>query len=850
MAVFTPRTRNWRWMADNAAEPTVALANENVQPTLADSTSKIRLRVCLAELNQKADTAVTITVRYSVNSDMSSPQTPGAAAHWNYADGLGTEGSATTTYLLTDTTTHSEYCESATNIISVAINSANEIDICLVPVTANVTADTVYYFQVYGDGAAIALDTSETYPNLKTAPGTRTISVTEGIAVTENQVIQPIPAGTPSEVLTDGGLENWTTDTNLTSWTEYPLGASTVNREASTIHGGTYACRLDVDGSDSHVCIYQDFSIPVSTPCVLQFWYKTIGAGTLCWLLSDTAITEALQIDGTWSGATSAKTLPTTGGAWSLFSITFISHSSFTTLRLELRRSSAPSLSLYFDDISLKKYVTSTDRNISVSESVAVGEASVGLLGTLALSLALAVGVGEVVTPQIYRQAAIVETITATESPPTVSLAPLAISITEPCTVGEARTLVLSTITLSAVHDVTVGESQTIGGIIPNTAIIEAIAVGEARTLGVGPPIIGITEPVTTGEAATGKASTLIAAITEPITLTEIPTVEREAEPTRLISISEPVSVAEVPTEIVGGLAKSISEPITVGEVQTLITGALLKSISEPVTVGEVQSLVSGTLVNSISESITTGETQTLVSGALVKSISEPITVGEVQALIVEGPKPSVSEGVTVGEARTLVTEGPKASITEPVSISEVRTGIVGTAKIAIIEPVSVVEVAPIVAGLGGETRLISITEPITVGEVQALLSGTVSGAVSEPVAVGESHVGQVGTIIAEATGAIQVTEVPAGQVGELAGAITENVQITESRTIEVKDAVKPVTIDILESISVADIPTFFMYDETGEIVTWDVVLNRRAGVRSVEPRQRIFNVRSIGGRT
>lgn len=489
--------------------------------------------------------------------------------------------------------------------------------------------------------------------------------------------------------------------------------------------------------------------------------------------------------------------------------------------------------------------------SVNITEPITVGEASIGgLLGMLALSMLLAIGVGEVVTPQIYRQAAIIETVTATESPPTVSLAPLAISITEPCTVGEARTLVLSTITLSAVHGVTVGESQTIGGIIPNTAIIEAIAVGEARTLGVGPPIIGITEPVTTGETATGKASTLIAAITEPVTVTEIPTVEREAEPTRLISISEPIGVAEVPTEIVGGLAKSISEPITVGEVQTLIAGALLKAITEPVTIGESQTLISGTLAKSISESIATGETQALIAGALVKSISEPATVTEAQALIVEGPKPSISEGVAVGEARTLIAEGPKASITEPVSIAEVRTGIVGTAKIAIIEPISVVEVAPIVAGLGGDTRLISITEPITVGEVQALLSGTVAGAVIEPVTVTESRAGQVGTVLAEAISTIQAEEVPAGQVGELAGAITENVQVTESQTIAVQDAIKPVTIDILESISVADIPTFFMYDETGEIVIWDVVLNRRAGVRSVEPRQRIFNVRSIGGRT
>jgi len=700
---------------------------------------------------------------------------------------------------------------------------------------------------------ATADDWNTIVASFKEVAATRTISITEPVTVTERQVIQPIPAGTPTEVLTDGGMETWTSATDLTNWTEIPEGSSTVNRESSDIKSGSYSCRFDVDGSDSHVAILQySIPIPISTPCVMSFWYKVSGAGTCGFTFCVTGAHGAyLQLDGTWTSNSAIQSIPTSNGVWRFYSITFTSHDDGPeTYDFEFRRGTAISQSVYIDDISIKKYVTSTDRNINITEPVAVGEASIGgLLGTLALSMVLAVGVGEVVTPQIYRQAAIVETITATESPPTVSLAPLAISITEPCTVGEARTLVLDTITLSAVHGVTVGESQTIGGIIPNTAIIEAIAVGEARTLGVGPPIIGITEPVTTGEAATGKASTLIAAITEPVTLTEIPTVEREAEPTRIISISESVGVAEVPAEIVGGLAKSISEPITVGEVQTLIAGALLKSIAEPVTVGEVQSLVVGTLVKSISESITTGESQALVTGALAKAITEPITVGEVQTLISGALIKAITEPVTTAEARTLVTEGPKASITEPVSISEVRTGIIGTAKATISEPVSVVEVAPIVSGLGGETRLVSISEPVAVAEVQTLLVGAVAGAVTESVALSEVRTGQVGAVLAEATSAIQVEEVPTGQVGALAGAITENVQTTESQTIEVKDAIKPVAIDILESVSVADIPTFFMYDETGVVVTWDVVLNRRAGVRSVEPRQRIFDVRVMGGR-
>jgi len=48
------------------------------------------------------------------------------------------------------------------------------------------------------------------------------------------------------ELLTDGGFENWTSATDLTSWDEFVAGTSTVNRESSIVHGGTYACRLDI----------------------------------------------------------------------------------------------------------------------------------------------------------------------------------------------------------------------------------------------------------------------------------------------------------------------------------------------------------------------------------------------------------------------------------------------------------------------------------------------------------------------------------------------------------------------------------------------------------------------------
>ena len=166
-AVYTPKQQNWHWYSDALAEPTAAqsLANENVKPTLPDNTSIIRLRVCINETGGKADNSVAIELQYSTNDvDFTAF---GAANHWNYANGAGTEGNAVTTQLLTDATTKNEYCESGTNVVLIGASTTNELDIAIQP-TVNVGASTTYYFRVIGDGTVIPLNTAKTHPQVLT----------------------------------------------------------------------------------------------------------------------------------------------------------------------------------------------------------------------------------------------------------------------------------------------------------------------------------------------------------------------------------------------------------------------------------------------------------------------------------------------------------------------------------------------------------------------------------------------------------------------------------------------------------------------------------------------------------
>ena len=67
------------------------------------------------------------------------------------------------------------------------------------------------------------------------------------------------------QLLKDGGLENWASATDLVGWTEVISGGNSVNREASVVRSGTYACRLDVLELGGGARIQQIPTIPAGT---------------------------------------------------------------------------------------------------------------------------------------------------------------------------------------------------------------------------------------------------------------------------------------------------------------------------------------------------------------------------------------------------------------------------------------------------------------------------------------------------------------------------------------------------------------------------------------------------------
>jgi len=156
-------------------------------------------------------------------------------------------------------------------------------------------------------------------------------------AIASNRLVITPTLG--AELLTDGGFENWTSDTDLTSWTESITGTTTVNKEASVIHGGTYALRCDIDASNSYAYVTQAV-LNTST------WYKAAG-----WVrTSNGTATVSLAI-----GDTSLIPItPTT--SYALYTTTRRA----TNTKFGVIRNGAASSSIYFDDASVKPLTLSS----------------------------------------------------------------------------------------------------------------------------------------------------------------------------------------------------------------------------------------------------------------------------------------------------------------------------------------------------------------------------------------------------------------------------------------------------------------------------------------------------------
>lgn len=160
-------------------------------------------------------------------------------------------------------------------------------------------------------------------------------------------------SGLGAELVVNGNCESWASATNLNDWTETLAGLSTVNRESTDPHSGTYSVRFDVVAS-ANVQIDQTFLSPVAVGEYyrISLWHKT------------TDVTKRFQI--VFAGVASVVTSALT---WSE-TVIYVPVISPANNILIQRFDAGDAYSLYFDDISVTKQNFAADSLATVLDTL------------------------------------------------------------------------------------------------------------------------------------------------------------------------------------------------------------------------------------------------------------------------------------------------------------------------------------------------------------------------------------------------------------------------------------------------------------------------------------------------
>lgn len=156
-----------------------------------------------------------------------------------------------------------------------------------------------------------------------------------------------------TELLTNAGLETWASATDATGWLETVAGSSSVNRESSDKHAGSYAARLDIDASNNAAYIYQGVTLKDGY-YTFSVWHKCAAAMYSYVLITSFSNEVYLNSSGLWQ-KTSAMAITCTSTTWTQYSITFKANPDYKGIFFCLLNGVNTSTSIYWDDASLKR---------------------------------------------------------------------------------------------------------------------------------------------------------------------------------------------------------------------------------------------------------------------------------------------------------------------------------------------------------------------------------------------------------------------------------------------------------------------------------------------------------------
>ena len=136
-----------------------------------------------------------------------------------------------------------------------------------------------------------------------------------------------------SNLLTNGGMENWTGSTP-DDWSKTENGTSTISEETTTIHSGSSALRFDIDGSNSGADLSQNPVPGLSDWSIVSLWSRASSGASQC-----------IKVSGNWPFSGDRILDLTT----SYQQFAFTGRIAFN--RVQIRRQFATGLTMYVDDI-------------------------------------------------------------------------------------------------------------------------------------------------------------------------------------------------------------------------------------------------------------------------------------------------------------------------------------------------------------------------------------------------------------------------------------------------------------------------------------------------------------------
>jgi len=156
--------------------------------------------------------------------------------------------------------------------------------------------------------------------------------------------------------LEDGDFEDWEDTSTPTFWLTSTAGTSAISKEtdSSYIQSGNYSLKMAIDALDSAAEIYQDFNMkPGGLYAMILYRIMSAAGVTAEVMIRDKDSNVYLDSTGAWT-TTATWVEISNKTSMTAFELEFYSYALYGSYRIRIRRKTATSQSIWFDNVSVE----------------------------------------------------------------------------------------------------------------------------------------------------------------------------------------------------------------------------------------------------------------------------------------------------------------------------------------------------------------------------------------------------------------------------------------------------------------------------------------------------------------